>query len=75
MDEQHKMKFRRRDFIAVLTTGGLAAAATSMALRDVNARAATESYDEQRKPRYQESEEVKTFYRVNFYPAREKRSC
>jgi len=28
----------------------------------------TESNDEKRKPRYRESEEVKTFYRVNRYP-------
>jgi hypothetical protein len=73
VDEQHKMRFRRRDLLAVLATGGLTGAAVSIALRDANARADVESYDEQRKPRYRESEEVKTFYRVNSYPAPEKR--
>ena len=33
------------------------------------ASADTESSDEKRKPRYRESEEVKTFYRVNRYPS------
>ena len=28
----------------------------------------SESNDEKRKPRYKETEEVKTFYRVNRYP-------
>jgi hypothetical protein len=73
VDEQHKMRFRRRDLLAVLATGGLTAAAASMAPLGASARTDTESYDEQRKPRYRESEEVKTFYRVNSYPAPEKR--
>ena len=34
------------------------------------AKADTESNDEKRKSRYQESEHVKTFYRVNRYPAK-----
>ena len=29
----------------------------------------SESNDEKRKPRYRESDEVKTFYRVNRYPS------
>jgi hypothetical protein len=34
------------------------------------AKADTETNDEKRKSRYQESEHVKTFYRVNRYPAK-----
>jgi hypothetical protein len=33
------------------------------------ARADNETNDEKRKARYRESEEVKTFYRVNRYPS------
>jgi hypothetical protein len=72
VDEQHKTRFRRRDLFAVLAAGGLTAAAGSMVSLHAKSRADTERYDEERKPRYRESEEVKTFYRVNRYPAPEK---
>jgi hypothetical protein len=44
---------------------GAAAAAAPLAPEAV---ADSESYDERRKPRYRESEDVKTYYRVNRYP-------
>ena len=43
-----------------------AVAATPLASR---VHADSESDDEKRKPRYRESEEVKTYYRVNRYPS------
>ena len=72
MDEPDKMMIRRRGFLGILTTGGLTAVAVTVPLGD-GAVADTESYDEKRKPRYRVSEEVKTFYRVNAYPARRDR--
>jgi hypothetical protein len=72
VDEQHKMSFRRRDLFAALAAGGLTAVAGSTVLLPAKSPADTDRYDEQRKPRYTESQEVKTFYRVNSYPAPEK---
>jgi hypothetical protein len=56
----------------VLTTSGFAAA-TSAVLLGHGAIADTENYSEERKPRYRVTEEVRTFYRVNRYPASRKR--
>jgi hypothetical protein len=55
----------RRQLLRALGAGAAAAGAplASEALAD------SESYDERRKPRYRESEEVKTYYRVNRYPS------
>jgi hypothetical protein len=77
MDEQQmnrddKIMFRRRSFLRLLAAGGSAAAA-SMAPLGGPAVADTLSYDERREPLYRETEEVKTFYRVNRYPARGRR--
>jgi len=58
----------RREFLRTLGAGaGVAAAASGPLATD--ARADTESNDEKRKARYRETEEVKTFYRVNRYPS------
>ena len=57
----------RREFLRVLGAGATAAAATTPLAGA--ARADTESNDEKRKSRYRETEEVKTFYRVNRYPS------
>jgi hypothetical protein len=46
---------------------GVAAAAT--APLSTEALADTESNDEKRKARYRETDEVKTYYRVNRYPS------
>lgn len=58
----------RRDFLRALSAGaGTAAAVGSLTTA---ARADTETNDEKRKARYRETEHVKTFYRVNRYPAK-----
>jgi hypothetical protein len=55
----------RRQLLRALGAGAVTAGAplASEAIAD------SESYDERRKPRYRESEEVKTYYRVNRYPS------
>jgi hypothetical protein len=56
----------RRDFLRILGSGaGVAAGMGSFA---TGARADSESNEEKRKPRYRETEHVKTYYRVNRYP-------
>jgi hypothetical protein len=50
----------------VLGAGTAVGAVGSLATEAV---ADSESNDEKRKPRYRESDEVKTFYRVNRYPS------
>ena len=63
-----KAKIGRRAFLRALGGGaGLAAASGSLT---TSARADSESNEEKRKPRYRETEHVKTFYRVNRYPAK-----
>ncbi len=61
-----KTTFGRRQFLHSL--GAAAAAATGAPLLINNASADSETRDEKRKSRYQESDRVKTFYRVNAYP-------
>jgi hypothetical protein len=72
MDREEKRVFRRRGFLRILAAGGWAAAASSAPLGG-HAVADTLSYDERREPLYRESEEVKTFYRVNRYPPQGRR--
>ena len=55
----------RRRFFRVLATG----AAVSALPFAGEAVADTETADEKRKARYKESDEVKTYYRVNRYPS------
>jgi len=58
----------RRDFLRILGSGaGIAAGAGALA---PSAHADSETNDEKRKPRYRESDHVKTYYRVNRYPAK-----
>ena len=57
----------RRDFLRALGAGAGAAVVTAGPLAEA-ARADSETNDEKRKPRYRETEHVKTFYRVNRYP-------
>ena len=66
MKEHQKTKFGRRDFLRALGAG---AAVTAAAPLVNEAKADSESNDEKRKARYKESNEVKTFYRVNRYPS------
>jgi len=56
----------RRDFLRALGAGATAAAAAGSIADE--AHADTETNDEKRKARYRETDEVKTYYRVNRYP-------
>jgi hypothetical protein len=47
---------------------GAGVAVTSAAPLVTDAKADTETNDEKRKSRYQETDHVKTYYRVNGYP-------
>jgi hypothetical protein len=68
MSKEQKPKVGRRDFLRALGAG--ATVAVVVAPLAGEARADTESNDEKRKSRYKETEHVKTFYRVNRYPAK-----
>jgi len=72
MEKQRKPDRRvgvgRRQFLRSLGAGAGVAVATGGPLA-TDAHADTESNDEKRKSRYRETEEVKTFYRVNRYPS------
>jgi hypothetical protein len=72
MDGEDKIALRRRSFLRLLAAGGSAAAASATPLGG-HAVADTLSYDERRGPLYRETEEVKTFYRVNRYPTQGRR--
>ena len=68
MTSKQKTAVGRREFLRV---AGLGAATTVVAapLAINEAHADSENNDEKRKARYKESDHVKTFYRVNRYPA------
>ena len=57
----------RRDFLRVLGVGAGAAATVPLVS---GARADSETNDEKRKARYQETDHVKKYYSVNRYPAK-----
>ena len=57
----------RRDVLRALSAGLAVTAAAPLATA---AKADSESNTEKRKPRYKETEHVKTFYRVNRYPTK-----
>jgi hypothetical protein len=62
-----KVGIARREFLSALGFGvGVAAAA---AVLGGEAVADSETADEKKKPRYRETEHVKTYYRVNGYPS------
>ena len=65
MTAQQKATIGRRSFFRLIGTG---AAAGAMAPLGREAAADSEKEDEKRKPRYRESDDVKTYYRVNRYP-------
>ncbi len=65
MKTEPKTRVGRRQFFRAI--GGVAAAAAAPLAPD--ALADSESDDDKRKARYRESEEVKTYYRVNRYPS------
>ena len=64
MKAQGRLSLGRRQFFRALGVGAAASAAAPLATE-----ADSESNDEKRKARYRESDEVKTFYRVNRYPS------
>jgi hypothetical protein len=65
MKADDKTTVGRRGFFRLIGTG---AAAGAIAPLGRAAAADSEKEDEKRKPRYRESEEVKTYYGVNRYP-------
>jgi hypothetical protein len=66
MEAERKTTLGRRRFFRMLGTG---VAAGAMAPLATEAVADSESDDEKRKARYRETDEVKTYYRVNRYPS------
>ena len=66
MEVQDKKTLGRRGFFRLLGTGVAAGAAAPFARE---ATADSENADEKRKARYRETDEVKTYYRVNRYPS------
>jgi hypothetical protein len=62
---QSKLSLGRRQFFRVL---GASTAAGAVGSLSTEAVADSESNDEKRKARYRETDEVKTYYRVNRYP-------
>jgi hypothetical protein len=62
---QSKLSLGRRQFFRVLGASTAAGAIGSIATEAV---ADSESNDEKRKARYRETDEIKTYYRVNRYP-------
>ncbi|MFZ1102368.1 MAG: twin-arginine translocation signal domain-containing protein [Hyphomicrobiaceae bacterium] len=67
MNAEGKARVGRRDFLRALGAGAGVAAVAAGPLTEA-AIADSETNDEKRKPRYQETEHVKAFYRVNRYP-------
>ena len=63
---QSEKRVARRDFLRVLGAGAAVTAAAPLANE---AKADSESNDEKRKARYQETDHVKAFYRVNRFPS------
>mgnify|MGYP001024520476 CR=1 FL=1 len=68
MDTKTEAKVGRRDFLRLM--GVSAAGAAGGGALATGARADSENNEEKRKARYRETEHVKTFYRVNKYPAK-----
>ena len=66
MTAQDHKTVGRRGFFRLIGTGVAAGAVVPLA---PEARADTEKEDDKRKARYRESDEVKTYYRVNRYPS------
>jgi hypothetical protein len=66
MKNKAKSALARRDFLRTLGIGAAVAGSPPLARE---AAADSETKDERTKSRYRETEEVKTFYRVNRYPS------
>ena len=68
MRDEKKTTVGRRDFLRKVGIGTVGASATLATPLVSPGQADSENNDEKRKPRYQETEHVKAFYRVNRYP-------
>jgi hypothetical protein len=68
MTKTPKTGLGRREFLRNVGVGAAVAATASAAMTGASV-ADTETNEEKRKSRYQETDHVKTFYRVNRYPA------
>ena len=68
MKDETKVTVGRRDFLRKVGIGAVGAGAAVAAPLVDSARADSETNDEKRKARYQETDHVKTYYRVNSYP-------
>jgi len=71
MKDEKQAKVGRRDFLRKVGVGTVGAGATlaTPLISSTSAQADSESNDEKRKARYKETDHVKTYYRVNRYPA------
>jgi hypothetical protein len=69
MGNEKEAKVGRRDFLRKVGVGTMGAGATLATPLISSAQADSESNDEKRKARYQETDHVKEYYRVNRYPA------
>lgn len=69
MKDEKKVTVGRRDFLRNVGIGAVGAGAAMASPLTGPAKADSETYDEKRKARYKETDEVKTYYRVNRYPA------
>jgi hypothetical protein len=67
MKHEDKSAIGRRGVLRALGVGAAGMAATAASVPLAPARADSETEDEKRKPRYRETEHVKTFYKVNRY--------
>ena len=69
MMNDEKIIVGRRDFLHKVGIGTVGAGSMLATPLMTSAQADGESDDEKRKARYQETDHVKSFYRVNRYPA------
>jgi hypothetical protein len=68
MKNENKATVGRRDFLRKVGVGAVGAGATLANPLMAPAQADSENDDEKRKARYQETDHVKAYYRVNRYP-------
>ena len=69
--KQGSTNLRRRHFLGVLSTLGVALAAAEPSAADsASGTAIRETRDEKSKARYRVTDDVRAFYRVNHYPVR-----
>jgi hypothetical protein len=68
MRDENKTMGGRRDFLRKVGIGTIGVGATLATPLVTPAQANSETDDEKRKPRYKETDHVKTYYRVNRYP-------